>query len=512
MSSRRNFIRLVLGASGATYALGLAACGRPPRIEQRSAGRIQTATPQFATAHRFLRDRQLVPTPDHTEEVDVLVVGAGVSGLAAAAWLEQQGRSPTVVENDVKPGGAAQSASLAGGLAPLGSVYFVDTTPELQLLLDKADITPVDCPEDAYDVGRGTVVRDLWTDAVLDTVIADRADREGMKRFRDQLLALGDRLPPYPLPETLEPWQAALDQPAESWVKSFGSPTLMTILNAYSRSSLGALLSSTNVYCLQNFYASEFGTSFGLQRYTIPGGPGVVTAAVASRLGDVRAGHVCVRVRQHARFAEADCVDQEGRVVRFRARAIIMAGPKFQVPHLVEDLPELQAQACSMLAYAPYMTIHVVSDEPLTEPSIYDTWNLNSDSETDVVNPGSVPGNTFDGYVASLFVPMDRFARGQLVHDELFVRKVADIIEQFLRTRSESQRASVREVYAWGWGHGLVIPTPGSHSGIAQRAARPHGRIVFANADCDAAPAMEGAASHGVRAAGKAALVGGDGS
>ncbi len=511
MSSRRDFIRLVVGATGASYALGLVSCGRPPRVEQTSGGRVQTATPQFRTAHRFLRDRHQIPVPDRTEDVDILVVGGGVSGLAAAAWLEQEGRRPTVVENDLQPGGAAQSTSLAGGLVPLGSVYFVDPTPELRLLLDTAEIMPVGCPEDAFDFGHGTVVRDLWRDDVLRSVIADDTDRVGMQRFRDDLLDLGDRLPPYPLPEALEPWQAALDRPAEPWVKSYGSATLTSILNAYSRSSLGALLSGTNVYCLQNFYSSEFGSPYGQQRYTIPGGPGVLTAAVAARLSDVRAGHVCVRMRQDVRTAEADCVDQDGRVVRFRARAIVMAGPKYQAPYLVEDLPADQAQACSMLAYAPYMTIHIVSDEPLTEPMIYDTWNLSSESETDVVNPGSVPGSDFNGHVSSLFVPMDRFARGQLMHDELFARKVADIIDQFLRTRTPQQRASVREVFAWGWGHGLVIPTPGSHSGIAQRAARQHGRIVFANADCDAAPAMEGAASHGVRAAGKAVLVGGDG-
>lgn len=469
---------------------------------------ITTHTPQFQVAHAFLRDKQSVPVPDRMESVDVLVVGAGISGLAAAAALEREGRSATVVESDLRVGGAAQSATLANGSIPLGSVYFVESSPAMQLLLSVGGIQPVACPEDGYDFGDGRVVRDLWADRVLDENIADRQDRDGMKRFRDTLLGLGERMPAYPLPPVLEPWQAALDVPAEDWVKSFGSPTLMTILNAYARSSMGALLSRTNLYCLQNFYSSEFGEQYGTQRYTFAGGPGVLTSAVASKLRDVRPHQVCVRIRHAGMQAEADCVDGDGRVVRYRARAVIMAGPKFQAPTLIEGLPADQVEACSQLAYAPYITIHLVSDQPLTQTGLYDTWNLTSDSETDVVSPGSVPGTKLSSHVSSLFVPMDSFARGQLQNPELFARRVADISRHFLATRSEQQRDSVREIYAWGWGHGLVVPTPGSHSGPAQRAARSFGPIVFANADCDAAPAMEGAASHGVRAAGEAIRIG----
>ena len=501
MASRRDFIRLVMMGSGAVYALGLGGCKRPNQLQLLRHPRRVTDTPKFVTAHKFLRDRSTPPAPSRTYQTDILVIGAGVAGLTTAARLEQEGFQVTIVESEHRVGGTAASAELAGGMVPLGSVYFVERTDDLDLLLKLGHVEPVVCPEDGYDFGHGNVVHDLWSDHTLDTVIRDETERDGMKRFRDHILGMGDGLPTYPLPEVLSPEHAKLDIVAEDWVRSFKSQTLHTVLDAYSRSSMGALLSRTNLYCLLNFYSGEFGQSFDLPRYTIAGGTGFIASSVLPKLADVQRDMVAVRVRENGRGAEADCVDEHGSVVRFSAKRIVMAGHKYQVPYMVEGLPAEQADACRALAYAPYITLHVISDLPLVEPHTYDTWNLTSEFETDVVNPVSVPNTSFKQNVASLYIPMDEFARGQLQDPELFARKVADISDRFISTRSEEEQDSVREIYAWGWGHGLVIPTPGSHSGIAQRASRRFGNVLFANADCDASPAIENAAYQGGRAA-----------
>ena len=392
MSTRREFIRLVMLGTGATYALGLNGCQRPADLQLLVAPRRVLATPRFKTAHQYLRDQTAVPSPDATESCDVVIVGGGVSGLAAAIRLQQEGKHVVLVESEPRVGGAAVSEDLGGDNVPLGSVYFIDRTDELDLLFQLGNVEPVPAPPDGYDFGAGEVVQDLWTDATLDRVIHQDKDRDGMKRFRDDLLAMGDDVPLYPLPETLPPELAALDVSAEDWVKSYGSQHLHTVLESYARSSMGGLLSRTNVYCLQNFYSCEFGDAFDLPRYTIPGGTGALTSAVRPKLNDVRLDQIAVRVRQKGAGGEVDCVDSDGRVRRYSARNVIIAAPKFQVPYLVEDLSSKQAEACKALSYAPYLTLHIVSDKPLVDPGVYDTWNLTSEFETDVVNPGSVPG------------------------------------------------------------------------------------------------------------------------
>jgi hypothetical protein len=430
-----------------------------------------------------------------------LVIGGGVAGLTAAAHLQLEGQHVTLIESESRVGGTAASAELAGGMVPLGSVYFVDRTDDLDVLLTLGGVEPVICPDDGYDLGGPTVVRDIWQDEVLDSVVRAGDERDGMKRFRDHVLSLGDDLPRYPLPEVLPPHLAALDVASEDWVRTFKSQLLHTILDSYARSSMGGLLSRTNLYCLLNFYSGEFGPSFDLPRYTIPGGTGFIASSVMPRLNDVRRDMVAVRVAHTAAGVETDCVNEEGEVIRFVSHHVIMAGGKFQVPHMIEGLPMPQVEACRQIAFAPYITIHVISDLPLVQRDIYDTWNLNSEFETDVVNPVSVPNTTFKQQVASLYIPMDQFARGQIQDQELFARRVADISDRFLSTRTNEQQASVREIYAWGWGHGMVIPTPGSHTGQAQAASKRFGNILFANTDCDAAPAIENAAYHGGRAA-----------
>ena len=275
--------------------------------------------------------------------------------MTAAAHLEQQGKHVILIESEDRVGGAAVSETLGGGNVPLGSVYFIERTDELDLLFQLGGVEPVPCPPDGYDFGAGGVVQDLWADATLDRVIRNDRERDGMKRFRDLILAMGDDVPPYPLPETLTPAMAALDVSAEEWVRGFKSQHLHTVLESYARSSMGGLLSRTNVYCLQNFYSCEFGEAFDLPRYTIPGGTGTLTSSVLPHLHDVRLGEIAVRVRRKGAGAEVDTVDQDGRVVRYTAGSVVVAAPKFQMPALIEDLSDNQERACRQLAYAPYI-------------------------------------------------------------------------------------------------------------------------------------------------------------
>ncbi len=488
-------------SSGATYAVALGGCQKPSEVRLLGSPRRSIATPQFLLAHAYLRDRQPLPSPSHTIKKSVVVIGSGMSGLSAAVTLEEAGVDVVVVESERRGGGAAVSEVLGGGLAPLGSVYFVDRTPELDRLIRRGAVEPVPCPPDGYDFGTGEVVQDLWTDATLNRVLVSESERDGMKRFRDFVLGLGDNLPAYPLPNDVPPDQQWMDTSAEEWVKTFRSQTLLTVLNAYSRSSMGALLARTNVYCLLNFYSGEFGESFDGGRYTFPHGPGALTQKVSASLKNLHASTLAVRVANVKSGVEVDCVDERGRVVRYQASHALIAAPKFQMPALVPEMPSVQMGACKELSYAPYMTLHIVSDVPLVQSNIYDTWNLTSEFETDVVNPCSVPGTSFRKSVASLFLPMDRFARGQLQDPDLFARRAADVADRFLLSRSQEQANSVREIYAWGWGHGLVVPTPGSHMGIAQVARTRIGNIHFANADNDAAPAIENAVFHGASVA-----------
>jgi oxygen-dependent protoporphyrinogen oxidase len=76
--------------------------------------------------------------PDHVdraalETADALVLGAGMSGLAAAHALVRAGRRPLVLEAGPRPGGAMETAISAGFLAELGPSTVQESPALLEL-------------------------------------------------------------------------------------------------------------------------------------------------------------------------------------------------------------------------------------------------------------------------------------------------------------------------------------------------------------------------------------------
>jgi oxygen-dependent protoporphyrinogen oxidase len=72
--------------------------------------------------------------------LDVLVVGAGVSGLATALGLSRRGLSVQVLEAGSKPGGVIGSVHREGALYETGPNSALDTTPLIGELLEAAGI------------------------------------------------------------------------------------------------------------------------------------------------------------------------------------------------------------------------------------------------------------------------------------------------------------------------------------------------------------------------------------
>src|SRR5579872_746838 len=90
------------------------------------------------------------PTPGSLDRVDVVIIGAGVSGLAAARALRQQlpGGRILVVEARDRLGGRVFTERDAGLRMPieLGAEFIHGSAPELVRLAKEARLT-------TYDVG-----------------------------------------------------------------------------------------------------------------------------------------------------------------------------------------------------------------------------------------------------------------------------------------------------------------------------------------------------------------------
>ena len=71
-----------------------------------------------------------------SHDADVVVIGGGLSGLAAALGVKQRGASVEVLEAARRPGGTIGTIHRDGALYETGPNSALDTTPLIAALLD----------------------------------------------------------------------------------------------------------------------------------------------------------------------------------------------------------------------------------------------------------------------------------------------------------------------------------------------------------------------------------------
>ncbi|MGH7496609.1 MAG: protoporphyrinogen oxidase [bacterium] len=72
--------------------------------------------------------------------IDAVVIGAGISGLATATWLQKYGLEVTVLESTNRPGGVMQSERRAGYLLECGPNSLLETSPRIRELIALAGL------------------------------------------------------------------------------------------------------------------------------------------------------------------------------------------------------------------------------------------------------------------------------------------------------------------------------------------------------------------------------------
>lgn len=505
MPSRRDFLRIVLLGSGALYlSPSLSGCNRRSATVERTMNvGPEVSRQQYENPHRFIREHQRKgidwqDAVSHT--ADVTIVGAGPAGLTAAVLLRKAGYGVLLLDSEPIGGGAARAGSFRDQHYPLASIYFVEQNDIIRELCIYAEIEPTMVPPDAVIV-EGHPVEKFWDDSVIASLPLPRSERAELRRFRDDLLDMRARgtVPVYPLPEVLPPTASKLDaQRASDFLAAYHSPFLHTLLDLYARSSMGDSLENINAYSLLNFYSSELDTP----RYTFSGGLGGLSTRIVEKLGDcVKTGMTSFHVEDAHLHPTTWAIDTTGRLHRFQSRVAIIAVQKFMLPWVIAELPDVQKAAMHTLHYSPFLTVHLCAQHPLL-PAAFDLWVPNAPLLfTDIINANATGHASSTSSVASIYAPRSAIDRAMMQSDDVLAAFARRIAEHAIKTVPTIRGDAIEEVHVFGWGHALVVPTPGSHSGTAQAARQPLGRILFANTDNDAAPAFENAVAHGTRAA-----------
>jgi monoamine oxidase len=281
----------------------------------------------------------------------VVVVGAGVAGLAAARQLREQGARVIVLEARPRTGGRILTARHPGSpvAIELGAEFLHGDAPQTRAIADAAGLLAVDIMGDRYRAthGRLTPVKDFWSglDRILRHAEARRtpdrplaalfAERPGGTRFaRDRELAR----------EFVEGFHAAeIERISERAVAQGGNPGADE-----SEQRLARLVDGYD--CVPAWLAEPLGASLRLRH--------LVTAV------DWKPGRVRVSARHR------------GGIVEIQARAAIVTLP-ISLLHddvrgrgavaFTPELPPATREAASRLAMGQVARIGVLLDRPLAE-------------------------------------------------------------------------------------------------------------------------------------------------
>jgi NAD(P)-binding Rossmann-like domain len=460
--------------------------------------------------------------PAPTEELDVVVIGGGISGLAAAYSLREY--NPVVFELHDRFGGNAQGGTINGAEFTLGSAYFITPDPGTpldafyrELGLDK--VVRVDNQPSPAEIN-GKINDNIWAGMGV-----PKEDIPAYEAYRDLVVDMTVNYPDVPFPEQ---WMIDLDRLSlrEHIEQEVGMPIpapLAAAVQAYCYSSFSAGWEEISATLGWNFLAAE---EFG--RWVLPGGNAWMADQLWQRLYELdrtdkaHAPHlrankrvVDLRVQPDGRSL-VTWVEKDGSYSSLLAKEVVMACPKNIARAIIHNLEtdEPLRYGAMRLNRRAYMVANVVLDRPIPA-EFYDIFLLEdpetfpmSDGQassfwryTDVLDGSFTPGpnaNTLPmrPSVLTLYWPLPYdSARFTLILDDP-IQTYGEALAAKLRSTLELvgvDESSVMEIRFARWGHAMPMARVGFLSdGIPELIRAPYRKSVhFVNQDNWALPAIE---------------------
>jgi protoporphyrinogen oxidase len=427
--------------------------------------------------------------------LDCVIVGGGMSGLTAAFYLRDL--KTLVLERDGRAGGLAHRGLTADGVAyGRGSAYYSEPPENVMPLYKEMGLTPLEetripSPIDSF-WRKGGMVVDMWEPASFEQL------PPGFKAFHAKLLR-SDKKGEIPIQPMDEAPNKALDAiSAAEYIKDFG-PELRAYLDAYCQSALGCFMDEVSALVFVNFYSSEI-----VERYAWPGGTGGASVILAEKLKPlIRTGATVVRVLPDADGVAVDYL-HGGKILRLRARRVILAVPLRVAERIFPDLPEERRALIRALPYADYVVHQVFTSKDLWT-STYDTWFVDR-SFTDIIAARwiatkgfKLPSAAGPG-ILSIYQPLAA-RRGLRALDP---KSVNDLALAALQELDEIVPGLKQErtltVESYRWPASIHVCRPGFFTSVAPKLAGAVGRVHFAGNNLGA-PSFEEAIYRGHRAA-----------
>jgi monoamine oxidase len=331
--SRRAFTQGVLGVAAA----GALVTTRGAQAAQASTA--TGATPAVGTA-----------------VTDVLVIGAGLSGLESALQLEELGATVQVIEARQRIGGRVLTLFDRPGHPEAGGAGFgkgygriLNRARTLELPLVDAGIRRAKFPKMELALDSTVLAREQWERSPLNPL------PQALKQRMPWEFAGGFLSSNNPLPSSdawLEAASAPLDVPLQEWLQSRGLDERSIRLCWSTNPNFGT--SAYDISALQCFYNDAWTRTVSqgsTSSFAVEGGNQRLPLTMAKHLkNEVHLGREVVSIRDTGSDVDVRCRDGS----RYRAKAVICSVP-FAALRTVRFDPPLAGAQAEAVSTLPYM-------------------------------------------------------------------------------------------------------------------------------------------------------------
>jgi len=502
-----------------------------------------------ADAERGHRLRDLksgsLPAPAVPRRAGALVVGAGISGLAAARALRQAGVDDVqVFDLEDAAGGNSRGHTLGGMACPLGAHYLPvpgEGAVEVIALLEELGLRRTEHGQPVYDERHlchspqeRLFIGGQWHEGLLPPIDALPAEQRASTQAQYLKFSAAVRRAgeggAFSMPTARSVWRPALDAldavPFAQWLDAQGlnAPALRWYLDYCCRDDYGAGAAQVSAWAGIHYFASRHGFHAPGESseerdgvLTWPEGNAWLSRRLAAPLEErLHTGCIALRVSEGRFDASVDVWNVRAQQVeRWTAPQLVLAVPLFIAARLLEAPPAALTQAVAAMRHAPWLVANLQLAQALDDrPGAPPSWD-------NVAYSAAPSGSATLGYVDAMH-QSTRPHPGPTVLTAYWALggdSAAQLQAQRARLLNEPWSLWAREVVAdiarvhpdlpgklrvvdlMRYGHAMSIPLPGLRSHAALRAlAAPQRRVQFAHSDLSSYSVFEEALYQGHRA------------
>lgn len=543
--SRRELLHAVLGAS----SLSLAGCDR---TALPSAG--DYLAQDFALGHRLRAPATWASVPTEWQSVPVVIVGAGIAGLAAGWRLLKQGfRDFLVLDLEREAGGSSRSGSAGQFQFPWAAHYITTPLPdnvELIELLQEMQIVESLNKDGSPVIAEEYLCREpeerlfqngTWIEGLYPALDATEDDQRQMTEFQTAMRQWSERRDaegrraftiPIARCSTAEEFLHLDQLSMAEWTKQQGwtSSRLHWYIDYACRDDYGLTIDRTSAWAGIFYFAARLQSNHSESQDVItwPAGNGHIVHHLSQRLAaQLRTSQLVVRISSteptppidhnaQTKLRDGQSTDsriylstidgQTGTVHGITASRVIFAGPQFVAQRVIDGMAERNTTNGGHFQYSSWLVanLHLSGrPRPVGFPMCWDNVLYDSKSLGYVVSTHQ-SGMDHGPTVITWYYPFASI-EGKLSRDQLLRlewHEWADLALTDLEQAHPDIRRLVKRIDIMRWGHAMIEPRPNFIWSDARRSAvQPLGAIHFANTDLSGIALMEEAFFHGVRAA-----------